>query len=204
LEGQKASVEKFVQDVNGEIIAEYQDIQSGRKIKRDGLNFAIAMCIKKSASLVVGKIDRLSRDGFRVMTQLQDAKIEYIDASSPNDTNVIKEIKFALAKNEVGDMSERIIKALAAKRARGETLGNMNNLTEDGRQMGPEYMKINARTHANNVKASIVIKALKKAGWTYQQIANELNGAGFVTRTGLEFHSMQVRRLYLRTLEEKE
>lgn len=35
--------------------------------------------------LVVSQIDRLSRDGFRIMAMLEDAGVKYIEASSPNE-----------------------------------------------------------------------------------------------------------------------
>jgi DNA invertase Pin-like site-specific DNA recombinase len=203
LEGQKNIVRGFLSKSGGKVIGEFQDILSGRKHSREGLDQAIAMCIKNRASLVVGTIDRLSRDGFKVMALLDDAKVEYIDASSPNDEPLIKQIKFALAKDEVEKISDRIKAALNAKRERGEPLGKMENLTEQGRALGPQYMKIYARTNANNVRASVVIKALRNAGWTYQAIADELNRSGFVTRKGAEFFPAKVRELYLRSIEDE-
>jgi DNA invertase Pin-like site-specific DNA recombinase len=203
LEGQKNIVRGFLSKSEGKVIGEFQDILSGRRHSREGLDQAIAMCIKNRASLVVGAIDRLSRDGFKIMTLLDEAKIEYIDASSPNDEQLTKHIKFALAKDEVEKISDRIKAALNAKRERGEPLGNMANLTDEGRALGPEYKKIYARTNANSVRASVVIKALRNAGWTYQAIANELNESGFVTREGSEFFPAQVRVLYLRSTEDE-
>jgi DNA invertase Pin-like site-specific DNA recombinase len=203
LEGQRINVMKFVEQVGGHCIAEFNDVQSGKYIRREGLNEAIKLCVKKNAALVVGKIDRISRDGFRVMSQLDDARVEYIDASSPNDGSLIKGIKFAIAKDELDKISERIKSALNAKRERGEPLGNLANLTDEGRALGPQYKKIYARTNANNVRASVVIKALRNAGWKYQDIADELNKSGFVTRRGSEFFPAQVRVLYRRAMEDE-
>ncbi|MVM42285.1 hypothetical protein GO730_39000 [Spirosoma sp. HMF3257] len=61
LEAQRAYIDYFYRDKP--ILAEFTDIRSGKTIaKRPELQKAMALCKKEQATLVVAKIDRLSRN----------------------------------------------------------------------------------------------------------------------------------------------
>ena len=47
--------------MGAEVIAEFQDVESGRKADRTGLAAALAMCRAKRATLLIAKLDRLAR-----------------------------------------------------------------------------------------------------------------------------------------------
>ena len=195
LEAQRSSIQRFLGSVGGQIIAEFTDIQSGKQASREGLQQAISICTKQGANLIVGKLDRLSRDGWRVLVQLEDSGIQYIDAESPNDDEVIKAIKFSLARDERKKISQRTKAALQVKKEQGFKLGSPENLTEEARYKGNEGNRLKARSNPNNIRAAAFAKTLRKQGFNYSEIARELNANGFQSSRGGEIHNFQVRRL---------
>ncbi len=59
LEGQRATVQKFCAE--GRIIGEFTDVESGKKDNRPELLKAIEAAKQHGATLVIAKLDRLSR-----------------------------------------------------------------------------------------------------------------------------------------------
>ena len=61
LDAQRAAVELHARSVGAEVIAEFRDVESGRKADRTGLAAALATCRAKRATLLIAKLDRLAR-----------------------------------------------------------------------------------------------------------------------------------------------
>lgn len=195
LEAQKQYVLQFVRSVQGVLLSEHTDVVSGTKLQRAGLQKAMEQCAESGAALVVAKIDRLSREGFRIMAQLEDVGITYIDATSPQDTDFIKQLKFALAKEERQKISERTRAALQALKARGKTLGSPENLTPAAQVKAVESIKAQARLNRNNRQAHHLALLMRGNGASYSAIARQLNELGYQTRRGKAFTHKQVSRL---------
>jgi DNA invertase Pin-like site-specific DNA recombinase len=195
LESQKESVRKYVSNVKGELVNEFTDVASGKKDNRENLNKAILEALKHSAVLVVKKLDRLSRGGFKIAVKLEELGIKYIESDSPNDNELLKNIKLAIAKDERLKISERTKAALKVLKDKGVKLGNPSNLTNDGRKKGAMAMKTKANLNPNNKRAKVLSITLKSNGYTLQKIANELNSNGFKTARGSQFNPIQVSRL---------
>ena len=195
LESQKNSVHSFIKSNNGNLIQEFQEVASGKNDKREALIQAIEACVKHKATLVVKKLDRLSRGGFKIAVQLQELGIEYIDSDSPRESQLLKDIKLSIAKDERAKISERTIAALQVLKARGVKLGvkGKDNLTAAGRAKGANANKIKAALNPNNIKALAYITLLKKEKLTLQQMADKLNESGFSTSTGKEFKKHTVK-----------
>lgn len=197
---------------NGALVGEYQDIESGASEMRQGMINAIKACQQHGAVLVVKELSRITRGGFKFRQMLDDANIEFIESSSPHDPEVVKDIKFSLAKEERNKVRSRTKAALAQikdKISKGEvhvsksgnivtTLGNSKNLTEYSRQRSIEVRKTKALKNPENVKAGAFIVALKESGKNFSQITDSLNNAGFVTSRGNKFSQTQTKRLYNR------
>ena len=66
LMAQRAAVAKFVDDNDGVLLHEYEDIESGGNVDREGLNKAMQKALETDSIIVFNRIDRLSRDGFKV------------------------------------------------------------------------------------------------------------------------------------------
>lgn len=209
LKAQRDSVRAFVKN-NGDLIFEYQDVESGVKNNRSGLDAAIKACKDTGATLIVKDLSRISRGGFRIMVDLQESGINFIEASAPNDTQMVKEIKFSLAKDEREKISERTKSALNVIKEKidsGEghvsksgnivkSLGKPENLTDKDRKKGAEIRSQMAKSSPENLRAYALIKALLKNGDSFYQITKELNEFGFRTSRGKEFSQVQVKRVY--------
>lgn len=214
LQAQKSDVRRFV-SIGGLLVGEFEDVESGAKDSREGLNLAIEACKSTGATLVVKNLSRISRGGYRVMMDLEEAGIEFIESTSPNDNQMVKELKFSFAKEERKKISERTTSALTVikeKLARGEvhvsksgnvvvSLGTPENLTPAAILKAAESRARIAREDLENIKATAYIVALKKSGESFYSITKMLNENGFVTSRGNAFSQMQTKRLYNRSLE---
>ena len=56
-------------------------------------------------------------------------------------------------------------------------------------------MQANARENQQNRQAARLVELLRAKGHTLQQVADELNQAGYRTRRGRTFHPTTVQRL---------
>lgn len=195
LESQRACVRRYINSVGGTIIEEFTDIKSGSDDNRVNLNKAIVACQEHNAVLVVKKLDRLSRGGFKIAVKLEELGVKYIESDSPNDNELLKDLKLAIAKDERQKISERTKAALAVKKSQGVLLGKPENLTNEGRLKGAQAMRVKKELNENNRRAKSYSKMLRNQGYTLQQIADKLNGDGFKTARGKQFTSMQVSRL---------
>jgi len=197
LESQKNSVHDFIKSNNGNLIQEFQEVASGKSDKREILLNAIDACVLHNATLIVKKLDRLSRGGFKIAVQLQELGVNYIESDSPTDSQLLKDIKLSMAKDERSKISERTKAALQVLKDRGVKLGTKGkyNLTDEGRAKGAMTNKIKAEQNPNYIKARTLIASLKKQGLTLQQMTNKLNEADFKTSTGKQFKIHTVKRI---------
>lgn len=211
LNAQQTSVRTFCQS-NGELVGEFTEIESGRKNDRRELDSAIQACKQMGATLVVKYLSRISRGGYKVMVKLQDFGVNYIESTSPYDSQLMKEFKFSLAKDELEKVSERTSSALQEikkKITRGEvhiskagnvvtSLGSPQNLTPDAIKKASAARVAKAANNENNRKATSLIVALEKAGLSFYAITAQLNETGFKTSRGNNFSEVLTKRLFER------
>mgnify|MGYP006436848961 CR=1 FL=1 len=213
LQAQRRAVTDFI-DGSGVLVGEFQDVESGASETRQGMTDAIEACKTQGATLVVKEMSRISRGGYKFRQQLEDANIDFIECSSPQDPGVVKDIKFALAKEERSKVRKRTKDALSEikqKLDRGEvhvsksgneirSLGSPQNLNKKAREKSVEVRQKKANENPLNRMAGSFIVELKRQDWdmSYHQIAKKLNEAGFKTSRGSKFTQVQVSRLYRR------
>ena len=122
LEAQKKGGSDFVIN-NGAIIAEFTEIETGKRADRPKLADAIALCKKHGYTLLVAKLDRLARN-LNFITTLQQTKVDFVAVDNPHATPFVIHILCAVAESEAVSISQRTTAALAAFKARGGALGN--------------------------------------------------------------------------------
>jgi len=212
LEAQRRIVTNSVEMARGKMIGEYQDIETGTKIERDGLMEAIRHCAKSGAILLVKELSRISRAGTGIMDMLDAFKVQYFEVGGENDSNFLKGIKLLVAKDEVEKVSRRTTEALDTikqKIADGRThiskagnvvtsLGKPENLTDKARKKGWEALKRKADNDSANKTAWAYIKLRVKDKASFYQITKELNEAGFKTSKGNHYSQMQTKRIFNR------
>lgn len=196
LEAQRSDVSRFVER-GGTFISEYQDIESGKKNNRPNLIKAIEECKKQGATLLIAKLDRLSRNASFILT-LRDSKVDFVCCDMPDANSLTIGIMAILAQDERERTSQRTKAALAELKRKGVKLGSPQNLTEQARETSLRVRQQNAIEDENNRKAGALIVSLRNGGKTFYQITKEINELGFTTRTGKKFQQNQVQILYKR------
>ena len=130
LESQQQQVKTYLQSKpDAIIIAEYVEVDSGKKVNRIELNKAVAEAKKNKAVLLVAKLDRVARNVKLFLDLLDQVRIEFTDlpalSNGTSDSRLVLTQLAAFAEWEAAKISERTKAALAAKKARGEPIGIM-------------------------------------------------------------------------------
>jgi DNA invertase Pin-like site-specific DNA recombinase len=136
LDAQRVAIERFAASESLTIAAEYVEAETGKGSdaldRRPQLAAALAAARVAKCSVVVAKLDRLSRD-VAFVAGLMAQRVPFIVAELGRDANPFMLLLYAaLAEKERRLISERTKAALAAKKAAGAALGNPANLAEAG------------------------------------------------------------------------
>ena len=123
LDAQRAAVELHARSVGAEVVAEFQDVESGRKADRVGLAAALATCRAKRATLLIAKLDRLARS-VAFISNLMEGGVDFVAADMPSVNRLTVHVLAAVAEHEREMISQRTKAALAAAKVRGTRLGN--------------------------------------------------------------------------------
>lgn len=199
---QVSIVSRFLTEED-EIIAEFTEIESGRKSDRPKLREAIAACQKNEAKLLIAKLDRLSRNVGFVMT-LKDSGVNFVACDLPDANTLSVGMMVTFAQYEAERTSERTIAALAQKKLQGFKLGNPQNLTLDAIRIGQAMRSQNAVTNKANVQATELALLYRSQHFTYAQIAEKLNENHYMTRRNKQFDGKAIYRLIKRYEQLKE
>ena len=193
LDAQRDTVQKFIKRNGDRIIAEFTEVESGKNNDRLELSKAIEMANENDATLVIAKLDRLSRN-VSFISQLMDEKVKFVCCDMPEANELTIHIFAAMAQFERKRISERIKEALDAKRVREPDWkpGNPQNLTKEVRQMAYDSISRKAREDKGVRHAFHFIRPLREQGLSYDKIATMLNKEKYRTRRGKKFSGWQV------------
>jgi DNA invertase Pin-like site-specific DNA recombinase len=122
LEAQRKAVDDYLNGGDWNVIEEVVEIESGKNNKRPKLLEAIELCKSTGATLVVAKIDRLTRDA-AFLLNLKAAGIDFVAADMPEANRMTIGIMALVAEQEREAISRRTKDALAAAKAKGVQLG---------------------------------------------------------------------------------
>lgn len=130
LEAQQQQVQDYLKSKpDAEVLSEYVEVASGKKVDREKLSKAVAHAKKAKAILLVAKLDRVARNVKLFLELLDQVQIEFTDlpnlGNGTSDSRLILTQLSALAEWEAKKIGERTKAALAAKKARGEPMGVM-------------------------------------------------------------------------------
>ena len=185
-------MENYVQEPF-EVVAKYSDIESGSRSDRPQLQEAIDVAKQLKGTLLVAKLDRLSRSVAYLAKLMEDKGLDFAVASMPHADKFQLHIYAALAEQERDFISKRTKAALAEAKARGVRLGGMRVEAE------ARHAAVRAKADYNADRVKDVIVNSRVAGMTYAQIAGQLNRLGAPTATGSgKWHDTTVRRYALR------
>lgn len=202
LEAQRAKVEAMASQRGAQVVAEFTEVESGRKSDRPQLAAALAEARKRGAVVAVAKIDRIARDAELVLRLSREAEangmggflfcdLPDVDATTAAGRMVLS-VMASVAEFEGRRISERTREALAAAKARGVQLGGVrpNTITRN------DASKARAQAAAEPLRPLLV--ALRAQGASLQAMATALAAAGTRTRNGNPLSPTQVSRLLQR------
>lgn len=199
LEAQRAAVKAYC-DLNGcEPLAEYQEVESGTKSQRPVLRQALAHAKRVKATLLIAKLDRLSRN-VAFIANLLESGVNAVACDMPSADHFQWHIMSAVAQREAKAISERTIAALTAAKARGTLLGASNpacrNLDSNARQRGSQANAKAANTFYDDVVS--IVRDMHGNRNSLRAIAEMLNAQGKTTRNGSQWTATQVLRVLKR------
>lgn len=201
LEAQMSIINYFVNEAQGELIADFHEVYTGKNLHGCvELQKAMECAKKNNATLVVAKSDR-----FRNLEQalevyrLMDGSIYFCDVPMAEDAATYKfmlSLSWSLAEREAAITSLRTKQALQAKRDRGEVIGNPNaTISAAMRANSIASRRKDAQLNENNRKAYKLASLLVAQGKTITEVSRELNENGYKTPTGKQWQTVQVQRL---------
>jgi DNA invertase Pin-like site-specific DNA recombinase len=191
LEAQRAAVATFLNGGSWRLVEEFVEVESGRRNDRPELDKAFAACRVYNATLVIAKLDRLSRDA-HFLLGLEKAGVEFVAVDMPHANRLTVGIMALVAEQEREAISQRTKAALAAAKARGTKLGKPKGTPVQGAEIGRVH---GARANAANAQA--FAERLRPAldqlsGLSANAAAAELNRRGYATARDGAWSATQV------------
>ncbi|GAB3754745.1 recombinase family protein [Spirosoma pomorum] len=167
LDAQANAVQQFASREHYTIIGEFTETESGKKDHRPQLVEAIDLCKRKKATLIIAKLDRLSRR-VSFISSLMDSKVEFRAVDNPHANKLMVHMLAAFAEHEREQISARTKVALKEAKKRGTILG------QHGREvLGPKNAAA-AVQFADDMRP--IIQEIRSTGIkTVRAIKDELN-----------------------------
>ena len=200
IEAQRAAIERFAASEGLTIIGKYMEAETGKGAdpldRRPQLAAALARARKAKCSVVVSKLDRLSRD-VAFVASLMAQRVPFMVAELGRDADpFMLHLYAALAEKERRLIAERTRAALQAKKAAGAALGNRTNL-----RLAGSAGRVSQAQAADQFARSVlpILDAIRKAGASsLADITDALNVRGVRSATGGLWHRSAVRNLLAR------
>ena len=198
LEAQRKTIEDFAASRCAKVLARFTEVESGRKANRPELAKALHLAKVTGATLVIAKLDRLSRNAAFLLA-LRDSGVRFIAVDMPEANDLTVGIMALVAQAEREAISRRTKEALAVAKARGVKLGNPNG-AESLRRAGKGGVALRAAVSANArdfaANLATVVAEIRASGHTsLRAVASELAFRGMKTRRGGEWRPSNVRGL---------
>jgi len=201
LEAQCRAIDDFAATRGAAIVARLTEVESGRNPDRPELGRAIQLARLTGATLVIAKLDRLSRNAAFLLA-LRDSGVRFVAVDMPEANDLTVGIMALVAEAEREAISRRTKEALAVARARGVKLGNPNG-AESLRRAGKGGVALRAVVSANAAAFAAdlapVLADIRVAGHkSLRAIAAELTARGIRTRRGGQWGVSNVKAMLAR------
>ncbi|GEP01849.1 recombinase family protein [Methylobacterium haplocladii] len=195
LEAQRAAVTEYLNGGRWTVINEVVEVESGKRNDRPKLAEALRLCRLHNATLVIAKLDRLSRDA-AFLLNLQAGNVRFVAADMPEANEMVVGIMAVVAQAERKMISARTKAALAAAKARGVKLGGDRGVVPPAGASARGGAVTKARASARAWDVAPVIEEVQAAGAvSLREIAAGLNNRGIRTARGGQWSAVQVKRV---------
>lgn len=218
LEAQRTAVSALVEQRGFTLLAEFTEVESGKRNDRPTLQQALHYARLTNGTLLIAKLDRLSRNAAFLLT-LRDSGAKFLAADVPDANDLTIGVLAVIAQAEREAISRRTREALAAikaKLARGEQhvskrtgrlvarLGNPNGSRALGDRRASTAAALAARQARANSAADDMrglIHQIRGEGITsLNGLARSLNERAVKTPRGGRWHASTVANVLRRTL----
>ena len=175
LEAQRKAVSDLLNGGNWQLVEEQVEVESGKHDhNRPALRKALEACKVYGATLVIAKLDRLSRNA-HFLTGLHEAGVKFVATDMPEANEMVVTIMAAVAQAERRMISERTKAALQAAKARGVQLA-----TPETRAKGSATNAEQAQAFAERLRPVLT----ELDGMSLRAVARELERRGIATVRG--------------------
>jgi DNA invertase Pin-like site-specific DNA recombinase len=179
-------------------IAEFVEVESGRKSDRPKLKEALAACRLHKAILIIAKLDRLARN-VAFVSNLMEAGVEFATCDFPQANRLTIHILAAVAEHEARMISERTKAALAAAKARGRSLGGFRGRAGTCTDLAKARAARTANANSRAIDLAPIIQGLRSKGVrSLRGLAAGLNKLGITAFRGGEWSAAQIRSVISR------
>lgn len=207
LESQKTLIKGMLPYLGGgEIVADYCEVYTGTDLRGcKELQKAIKHAKEIGGVLIIARTDRFRNtvEALQIYEEMGEGNIVFCDVPHPDKFSIT--MAFAFAEREALMRSITTKAALAAKKARGETWVRNSDTTKAIIQSAKNKI---ARAKANPTNVffyNYVMQFEKRNGRLdpkdkegYQKLADELNGLGQTTVTGLPYTKTRCQGLVIK------
>lgn len=216
LKAQRSSIKHYINAVGGNLIQEYNEVESGVNkeimkygasiniqsllIKRQTLLAAVEQCQLTGAILLVKEISRLTRSPL-VYEYLKATGVKFKCVDYPEEDNVILGMRIQFAAEQAFQISRKTKEGLAKSEKQLGATGPKHLLMVDHKARVKVIID-RANNNENNIQAGAIICTLREGGMSFSSIASYLAKNKFKSATGKVFDDKSkgartsVKRLY--------
>lgn len=203
LEAQRSAVADYLNGGRWTVISEVVEVESGKRNDRPKLDEALRLCRLHGATLVIAKLDRLSRDAaflLNLKSDLRKYRLRFVAADMPDANELTLDLMAVIAEHERKMISARTKAALQAAKARGTKLGGLragSALTDAARAKGVASRQAKAAGRSADI-APIIAEIRAAGAASLREIAAQLNERAIPTTRGGTWSAVQVQRVMAR------
>jgi DNA invertase Pin-like site-specific DNA recombinase len=207
LAAQREAITNYLNGGKWSLVGEFVEVESGKDSDRPELAKALNLCQLSHATLLVPKLDRLSRN-VAFISALMESGVKFIACDLPEANELTLHILASMAQYEVKAIGERTRNALHAAKKRGTTrdgrtlvLGGRKvsaerwaRIASKGRTLGTQ--KRSEKASERTQKVLPVIEDIMQSGAaSLREIAAVLNARGIITARGGQWSAVQGKRI---------
>ena len=201
IKGQKAAVKAFLKGRGGRVVKEFTEVESGKRSDRPAFLEAVKAVNEHNATLLVAKLDRLSRD-VHFIAGLRKDGIDFTACDMPDANKFTINIMAALAEQERELIAERTRAALQEAKRKGRKLGAANRkvlrgLKREGYDKSLESRQSRSLRFAESLRSKIEKLRIKEKR-TQIQIMEHFNEYSVPAPRGGQWNQRQVQRVMTR------
>lgn len=194
INAQRQAISSYLAIQGGELLGEFVEVESGKRNDRPELHNAISRCQVSRATLIIAKLDRLSRN-VAFIANLMDAGIDFVACDNPYATRLTIHILAAIAEHERDMISRRTKEALAAAKTKGVVLGGARGtqITDQMRRASVASRQRKSMAYLTSILPTI--NQLKANGHSLGSTARKLNDMRIYTVRGGQWTATAVKRV---------